>query len=334
MRVAILGASSQVGRGFIKECLQRSHDVQLMLFARSHEKLNTWLSTSEKPMLWRALSMDAFGQHSYDAIINLIGSGDPGQTQVMGRSIVDISDQYDMRVLTYLQKNPSCKYLFFSSGAVYQGNFDCAISAESVQKKQIDAQKDQDWYALSKLRAEARHRDLAQMDIIDIRLFSYFCADQNPQARFLLSDIMRALYTGDPIITTEMDIHRDYLGPEDMYALIWSALRAGRSNTAIDTYSLSPVSKLQILNRFAQVFDLTVVWQAAGVRPMMQATKTNYYSKNHTASRIGFYPAHHSLDILEKEMKLFVRHIEFFRQAKTKVEDLVGWIPLSWDMHL
>lgn len=306
MRIAILGATSQIAKDLILSLIaQSSHEF--VLFARHPEDASQWLEDIGIVLTCRCACADfeAFGTDThFDAIINFVGSGNPAQTAEMGTSIFNVTYKYDEMALNYLYHHPDCRYLFLSSGAAYGSVFTAPVDENSSSEVMINNFQPQDWYAIAKLYAECRHRSLPHLPIVDIRVFNYFSHTQNMSARFFITDILRAIQSGETLITSSDNMFRDYIGPEDFSRLVLLILAAPPSNDVIDCYTKAPVDKMTLLSMFKKHFGLLykVVDTQVGVNATGQ--KIFYFSKNRRAERFGYVPTNSSIDLLLKEAKL------------------------------
>src|SRR3989339_1081495 len=122
MRLAILGATSQIARDLIVS-FSAIEDKHLHLFARRTDDVAKWLETVGLTGRYLVSDFKEFGKQEFDAVINFVGVGNPAQAVAMGNSIFDITLCFDEMVLEYLQTRPSCRYLFLSSGAAYGSVF-------------------------------------------------------------------------------------------------------------------------------------------------------------------------------------------------------------------
>ncbi len=306
MRIAILGASSQIGRDLVCEVHQNWPEASLNLYARSYETVNAWLLSQKMQNIGQCEPLALFGKHKVDGVINLIGRGDPRQTQALGETIIDISDQYDKQVIAYLEHDPDCRYIFFSSGAVYAGGFEQPVHLDSVVLTEQDCRQSKSWYALAKIRAESRHRAKSELCIFDVRLFSYFSASQDTDASYLMSEVMNSLYLGKPLRTTQRDITRDYIGSSDLFSLIQVLFTKARRNCSLDTYSIKPISKSDLLEFLSSTFGLKLEIIRSHNDAAMPQEKKNYFSINHIANTLGYQPQHDSLRTLGNEINLFL----------------------------
>ena len=301
MRIAILGATSQIARDLIIS-FSAAEDKHLHLYARRLDEVKKWLRSVDLAGRYPTDDFSKFGNQEFDAIINFVGSGDPARTAAMGASILDVTLQYDEIALDYVKQHPACRYLFLSSGAAYGSSFNAPVDVNTKATIAINNLQPQDWYAVAKLHAECRHRAHPELHIIDIRVFNYFSRTQDIEARFLVTDILRAIRDKTVFKTSPDYIVRDYLHPLDFYRLICSLLQSPASNASVDSYTLAPVDKPELLFVMQERFGLryeTVktnvdIASATGIKPC-------YYSLNHRAADFGYIPSKTSIESIISE---------------------------------
>jgi nucleoside-diphosphate-sugar epimerase len=253
MKICILGATSEIAKDLII-LLSNEKDKDLHLFARRPEEVNKWLNNIGLLKIKHVNFFDDFGTQNFDVIINFVGVGNPLKAAAMGSSIFDITFYYDELALEYLHKNPTCRYIFLSSGAAYCSTFKIPADETTNAIVDINNLQPQDWYGVSKLHAECRHRSLSSLPIVDIRVFNYFSSTQEMNARFLITDIMRAINDKSLLKVSSDNIYRDYLHPSDFYQLVCKILAAPRINTAVDCYTQAPIDKINLLVRMHKKF--------------------------------------------------------------------------------
>lgn len=308
MRLAILGATSEIARDFIRLIGTRG-GVDLGLFARRPEAVKEWLATINKPISCEVGDFDAFGRHEkFDAVLNFVGVGDPSRAAELGSAIVDVSIRHDALALDYLEEHPSCRYIFLSSGAVYGTRFENAVGDDTPASVAINHPEPRDWYGVSKLLAECRHRSIEQASIVDLRVFNYFCQTQSLSTRFLINDILRAISEGTVLKTSPTNIVRDYLHPEDLCQLIMLILESPPANIALDCYSRATISKLDLLAAMEQRFGLRHEFIHNGYPGNTAAEKVHYYSTSRRAAQFGYSPRFSSMEcVLEQSAALLRR---------------------------
>ena len=281
-KVAILGATSHIAKGLIFNYVQRP-DRQLYLFARSVDRVSAFLKEISAPFGVFVAGIDQFGQNQYDVVINCIGFGNPAMLVKQPTAISSLTKQYDELIISYLERTPGALYINFSSGAVYE-------PFES--------------YGIAKLHSEIRHRELANQNIVDLRVFGYFSRFIDLAAKYLLSEIIACLLKGEEFLTDQIDVSRDYAHPEDLCALIDKCIERQVLNEAIDVYSLKPVKKSEILDYFKEYYGLKVRQQERLSIVAPTGRKENYYSINKKAGELlGYLPMYSSLDCIKKETK-------------------------------
>lgn len=295
MRIAILGATSQIARDLIVS-FSTAKDVQLHLFARRPDDVTKWLASTGLSGRYPADEFTEFAKQEFDAIINFVGVGNPAQAMAMGNSIFDITLRFDEMVLEYLQTHPACRYLFLSSGAAYGSCFSEPAKRDTPAVVAINNLAPQEWYGVAKLHAECRHRAHPELPIIDIRVFNYFSRTQDIEARFLITDILRAIRDKTVLKTSSDYIVRDFLHPSDFYSLAKAILASPATNAVVDCYSRAPIDKPALLaaiqERFGLLYEITDA--ATGVNST--GSKPHYYSLNQRAADFGYQPALTSLE--------------------------------------
>ncbi len=279
----------------------RRDDYELTLYARTPERVAEFLHSfgSVKADLF---PLNAFGRIECDVIINCVGIGDPGRLRAEAASIFELTETWDKGILDYLRGRTEALYINLSSGAAYGGSFEYAVTGESCSVFPLNALTPSDYYGIAKLHSEARHRAAADLNIVDLRVFSYFSRYLELSTRFLLTDIALCIKSGEELVTTPGDIIRDYVDPDDLFSLIELCIKQRRLNEVYDAYSKKPVGKFEMLDEFVDRFGLK--YRVMDIETVnATGNKENYYSTNHRAAGIGYAPAHTSLETLCTEMK-------------------------------
>jgi len=308
MRIAILGATSQIAKDLVLSFNGKSSH-ELMLYARRPKVVTQWLTSVglDSQNLVADFSDFKTDQH-FDAVINFVGVGNPVQAAELGASIFDVTHQYDEIALSYVRKHPNCRYIFLSSGAAYCSSFDEPVNEKTKANIDINNLQTQDWYGLAKLHAECKHRALAQMSIVDVRMFNYFSHTQDMEAKFLITDIIQAIRNGSVLQTSETYIVRDYIHPSDFYGMVNSILSSAETNTVVDCYSRAPIDNLSLLSAMNEHFGLK--YESIINKKIINATgsKSHYYSINRAAAKFNYTPQLSSLDgVLQEAQRALVK---------------------------
>ncbi len=292
--IAILGATSQIARDLIVS-MAAANDKLLHLFARRPAEVERWLTSVGLAGRYQVDEFAEFAEHEFDAVINFVGVGNPAQAVTMGNTIFEVTLHFDEMVLDYLKTHPACRYLFLSSGAAYGSSFNKPADRDTVATVAINHLAPHEWYGVAKLHAECRHRAHPELSIIDIRVFNHFSRTQDIEARFLITDILRAIRDKTVLKTSSDYMVRDYLHPSDFYGLVSALLAASPANAAIDCYSRAPVDKPALLAAMQEKFGLQYeIVDTAGVNAT--GSKPHYYSLNTSAADFGYQPGFTSLD--------------------------------------
>lgn len=300
MRIAILGATSQIARDLIVSFSADSKTC-LHLFARRPADVSQWATVYGLAGRYTVDDFAEFGKQAFDVVINFVGVGNPAQVVKMGSSIFDITLRFDEMVLEYLKTHPSCRYLFLSSGAAYGSSFAEPARRETPSIIKINDLAAHEWYGVAKLHAECRHRAHPELHIIDIRVFNYFSRTQDIEARFLVTDMLRAIRDKTVLKTSSDFIVRDYLHPSDFHRLVMALLTAPAANAAVDCYSKAPIDKPGLLQAMQNEFGLR--YEVTESHTAINATggKPHYYSLNKRAAEFGYQPRLTSAEGVLKE---------------------------------
>ena len=303
MHIAILGATSQIAKDLVL-AFSKQDSHELVLFARRPEIVMQWLASVGLSGEYAVKDFAAFNtDEHFDALLNFVGVGDPAQAAAMGASIFDVTLKYDEIALNYVRQYPQCRYLFLSSGAAYGSSFDTPVDENTKAVVAINNLQPQEWYAVAKLHAECRHRSLAHLPIIDIRVFNYFSHTQDMSARFLITDIVRSIRDKTVLKTSSDYIERDFIHPSDFYNLVIALLTTPATNAVVDCYSKAPIDKPTLLLAMQEKYGLQ--YEVISIPNAINATgnKPYYYTKYTRAADYGYHPTMTSLEGLIIEIK-------------------------------
>jgi nucleoside-diphosphate-sugar epimerase len=210
MRIAILGASSQIARDLIRSFAAAGRNG-LLLYVRNTHATQSWVEQNRLEDYCSIHADETYGHLPHEVVINFVGVGDPMRAAELGASIFEITSRFDDMVMRELSRNPSRRYLFLSSGAVYGNSFDKPVSATSKALIPINDIQPHNYYATAKLSAEFRHRSRPDLCIIDLRVFNMFSRSQNIDSRFFITDIVRAVRDKSTLKTTPDYMVRDFM---------------------------------------------------------------------------------------------------------------------------
>ena len=166
----------------------------------------------------------------------------------------------------------------------------------------------EDYYGIVRLNAEAKHRALQHLNIVDLRVFSYFSRFINLTDGYFITDVMEAILENKVLLTDSTNIVRDYLHPEDLFAMLMKCIQAGKINRAVDVNSSRPVSKQEILDYFTAEYGLKYEKRDFTENASATGAKSNYYSTCNLASQMGYIPQFSSMDTLKHEARYILSH--------------------------
>ena len=109
-------------------------------------------------------------------------------------------------------------------------------------------------------------------------------------ARFLITDIVRAIRDKTVLKTSSDYIVRDFIHSSDFYNLVIALLTSPASNNVVDCYSKAPIDKPTLLKVMQENFGLRyeIIETNAGVNAT--GNKPYYYSLNTKAEEFGYQP--------------------------------------------
>jgi nucleoside-diphosphate-sugar epimerase len=306
--VSIMGAGSHIAKGLILNLLSHG-DFILKLFTRSPDSINSFLAASNMKTKG---SCEIFGGYrefkktASDVIINCIGTGTLKQKGAYTDYFI-IGEEYDNMVISCLRDNlPDALYISFSSGALYGRNHMGPVNENTINQIRVNHVTSEDYYAISRLNSEAKHRAFNTLKIVDLRIFSYFSRFINLTDGYFITDVMDCILKNKTLVIDDIEIVRDYVHPEDLFKLIKLLMSYGKTNSAIDVYSAKPVSKREILNYFSANYGLKYTVNPVIVNISPTGMKTIYYSENPKAAEFGYVPTYSSLEGIAAEAKYLI----------------------------
>ncbi|MDA9285237.1 NAD-dependent epimerase/dehydratase family protein [Pseudomonadales bacterium] len=298
LTIAIFGATSQIASDLV---ISMSGSYELLLYARDINKLNGWLIRHDLAGRFGVFSLFSYGEIDHDVVINFVGVGDPAKAALMGDSIFEATHYYDQIITNELKKNPTRKYIFLSSGAVYGSDFSIPANSQKQSTVSVNAFDSSQYYTVAKLYAECLHRSHQALNVIDLRVFNYFSSSNNLDSRFFITDILRSIGTDTLLVTSAKDITRDYIHPSDFFQLIDCIIKSPGMNMAVDCYSACVVTKYELLHLFSEKYGLKYKYDENFDAVNATGQKDNYYSEYKIAAEFGYRPQHTSISGVELE---------------------------------
>lgn len=302
--IAILGATSHIAKGLIYH-FQQSGEFDLHLYARSAAKTRDFLTTIGADKNYTVYEgFTDFLNHDYDVVINCVGVGTLNKHKGDYTVYFTVTEEYDNLVMAYLRHNHSqTLYVGFSSGAVYGKNFLAPAEENTTNCISVNHINKEDYYAIVRLNAEAKHRAFADLNIVDLRLFSYFSRFIDLEDGYFITELLKCVLNKTEFNTNDIDFIRDYVGPEDIFLMIKKCLNAEKINTVLDVTSSKPVKKKEILDYFSSEYSLKYKIDPVLKYASSTGAKNFYYSKYLNAVRVGYEPSLSSLETIKKESK-------------------------------
>jgi len=306
LRIAILGSNSHIAKGLIDR-FTRDGAFSLRLFTRSPESLKIFLGRlGQSPNRCCSIEDDYSGFHKdrHDVIINCIGVGSPNKLSGNFSDWFTVTEEYDNLTLGYLREKTDTLYIHFSSGAVYGQNLHEPVDGDSVHAVAVNRILTPEYYALAKLNAEAKHRAFESLNIVDLRIFSYFSRFIDLDSGYLITDILQCLIRRVPFVTNNLNIIRDYIHPDDLYNLVSQCIKTRRLNTVLDAYSAKPCEKREIIDYFTKTHGLQSVVEETMDNHSPNGLNIVYCSRyDRATSLLGYNPTYSSLETVDQECR-------------------------------
>ncbi|MDD5570709.1 MAG: NAD(P)-dependent oxidoreductase [Bacteroidales bacterium] len=298
--IAILGATSHIAKGLIYN-FSKSNNYNVFLFARSPKKVEDFVKNLDISSGFHIENFSEFNNNKYDCVINCIGISRSANIE----DVLELTENYDNLVITYLKQNKKCLYINFSSGAVY-GNYCEPAEIKSTCSIEINNIKPENYYSIAKINSEAKHRALKELNIVDIRVFSYFSRFIDLSSGFLITEIINSIKNKTVFKTNKENIIRDYSNPTDLFSVVLKCIDKHKINDVFDVYSKSPVSKVDLLDFYSKKYGLKYKIDEKCLIKNSTGNKVSYFSKNKKAKEIGFNPKYSSLEAIEYESKFIL----------------------------
>lgn len=307
--IAIIGATSHIAKGLINNFISRG-GICLFLFARKSEPVYAFLKeivSKESKDLVVCEGYQSFSERCYDVIINCIGLGTVSEEPHIYTSFFMVTEHFDNLIISYVTKSPRTIYINFSSGAVYGRDFLEPAEENTLNKIYVNAITRDDCFTIAKLNSEAKHRAFDNLNIIDIRVFSYFSRFIDITGKYFIAELFYSLFHNKVFHTSEVNLVRDYIHPDDLFALITKCLTFKQINTAVDAYSLEPAEKKEILDFFTSQYDLKYKIEKTMKYHNVTGHKSIYYSLYRKAEEMDYRPQFSSMDTLRQEAKYLLQ---------------------------
>lgn len=302
-KIAIMGANSHIAKGLIGNFIL-NENYQLHLYSTNAQKVEIFLNTLKNSTNKDYNVIEGykdFINDNFDVIINCVGVGTSNKMDENYWKWFTVTEEFDNLAILYLKKNIDALYISISSGAVYGKGFSEPTNENSLNIINVNNLTKEDYYSIARLNAETKHRSFENLNIIDLRMYSYFSRYIDLSDKYLLTEIINSIILKTKFTTNEQNIVRDFVHPKDLFSLILKCIQIGKINDVFDVYSAEPITKNQILGFYKTVYNLDFTINKNKNMLSGTGTKNIYYSVNHKAKNIGYLPQYTSLDVIKDE---------------------------------
>lgn len=304
MNIAIMGATSHIAKGLTVRFIEQG-TAHVHLYSRSLQSVRNHLDSIGIRDTSRISLCDDYGlftDSDYDVIINCIGVETRTSDTTDFTRYFSVTEEFDNLALSYLQfRRPQALYISFSSGAVYGGGFSSPATDSTTNCIPVNHMQPEHFYGIARMNAEAKHRAHSHLNIVDLRVFSYFSRYITLTDGYFITDLLEAVLHRKTLITDSSNIVRDYLHPDDLFTMIAKCIAAGPMNRPLDVFSAAPAAKSEILDYFSATYGLKYEMRQSSGNPSTTGAKSNYFSNWDQASLVGYVPRYGSLDTLKSE---------------------------------
>lgn len=300
--IAVLGATGYIGRSMAVE-LSLDQTITLTLFSRDIGKVRDFVDKHivAKERIHIA-SYEDFASLQYDVIFNCAGIGSPREYKKNPAAIFEVTEKMDNMVIPYLVMNPRSMYINLSTGSVYGLAAQGIVHESTRAVLEVNNIAPAAYYSIAKINSEAKHRAYAHLNIVDLRVFSFFSRFADPEDKFLLSDIVKSMNSGVPMKTGASSVIRDYVCPSELSRIIGWLLEGNSKNDVYDVVSLAPVAKFELLDYLKKHFTFNYVVEDGGSNISPTGDKNEYYSQSKKLELIGYTPKLTSLEGINEEL--------------------------------
>ncbi len=302
-KIAIFGSTSHIAKGLTFNFLDAG-TYRLHLFTRSPDKQAEFLETSGADLSDVTIheGYSDLPRTRCEAVINCVGVGTASRLQGEYSRWFTVTEKFDNLAIDYVatsQNRPI--YISLSSGAVYGNTMSAAATEGSCRSLAVNRMVPSDYYSIARLNAEAKHRSLSGLNIVDLRIFAYFSRFIDLSDGYLLSDIIRSVRTGQTLAADPSDFVRDFIHPLDLFSLVCKCVEGRDLNDAFDAFSAGTVTKSEILAYFETKYGLRVrASRDIGARSAT-GQKAVYCSAYRKAESLGYAPRYTSMDAIRAE---------------------------------
>ena len=303
--IVILGANSNIAKA-LTYSFSNNKDINLALYTTNISKTKNF---TEQLQSKNITVFDGYQKgiiQGADLIINCIGVGTPKDLNEDYTPWFTVLEEFDNLCIQYVKDNPNSVYISFSSGTVYGKDFSKPVNNSTQTVLDVNKIDIDNFYTIAKIYSEAKHRAYKDLNIIDLRIFSFFSRFSNLNDGYLMSDAALSILNKTTLYTDSNDIIRDYIHISDLSDLILGC--AGKKlNTAIDVRSKQPAAKFQILEMLNKNFGLEYKIKTDLKFINSAGTKNAYYSERNTSEKLlNFFPQYTSLESIKKEIEYLI----------------------------
>jgi nucleoside-diphosphate-sugar epimerase len=216
------------------------------------------------------------------------------------RNYFSVLEPFDNMAISYVGMHPDCTYVCLGSGAVY-GKLSTPANDTTINSILVNHVTKEEHFSISRLYSEVKHRAHADLNIVDLRIFSYFSRFADLSENYFMNEVIAHILQKKKFIVASDNFIRDYLHPQDLLNAILLSKRMAR-NQAMDICSRKSVSKMEILDYMRTVYRLNYVIDGSIGCNSASGVKLIYSSGDNVAQRsINYEPMYTSMEAIITE---------------------------------
>jgi len=261
--IAIFWANSHIAKNLLLYFNNKSN-YNIDLYLRKNREINdfiksNWVDLNKVNIInIEKINYKKFHKIEYKWIINCIWIWNPEKLKEIWKNIIFLTEKYDNLIIEYLKYNTNSIYINFSSWAIYKGSFSKVINEKTLSNIDINNIDYSDYYYISKIYSEVKHRSLKELNIVDLRIFSFYSKYIDINSSFFMSELIKSIKEKTPFITNKKNFTRDFISPEWLFNIIILILKKDKINNWFDVISKSSITKNEILNFMKNKYNLDI----------------------------------------------------------------------------
>ncbi len=295
--IGILGATGYIGMCLTMYILENNLVPVVYVFSRDKEKFSRMVAELKRKGIEsdqvKLCSNDELYQVYVDVLVNCAGLGAPKDVALHGKKILQITEDMDNLMYSYVKIHPRTALINISSGSVYGHHLQNVDNTTQVGFT-CNTTNEKELYRIAKFYSEVKHRTWTGLKIVDIRVFGFAGEYIRLDSGFFLADIITSLLKREILTVSSVNIVRDYTSAYDLFNLIQCIYMQSDVKGVFDIFSKDCIDKITLLEALHTKFGL--LYQYSDVSAPSQSARDIYVPSWRKAENIGYEPKFTSLE--------------------------------------